>query len=159
MKQPEQNILKLMNHYARILNKLHALGVTRTYNSPVGDYAEWLVSKKMNLTLQPNSSAGFDAQNEATHLRYQIKSRWERQTSSARSRKLNVIRNYKNKQFDFLIVIIFGDVFNVKEAYCIAHKILPKYGQYNKHQNGYVLTVNRNWLTDPNIKNITHLFN
>ncbi|MCM1284072.1 MAG: hypothetical protein NC180_10315 [Muribaculaceae bacterium] len=32
--------------YAEILNSLYEAGIVRTYNSPVGDYAEWLVSKK-----------------------------------------------------------------------------------------------------------------
>ena len=67
-----------MNMYADILSELNARGVVRTYNSPVGDYAEWLVAEKMDLKLEKNSKKGYDAYNLSTDTRYQIKSRWER---------------------------------------------------------------------------------
>ena len=157
MKTSEKDVLKQMHKYIQILEKLNQMGVTRTYNSPVGDYAEWLVSKKLNLTLEHNSKKGFDALDK-NEKRYQIKSRWERGKTTPNSRQLNVIRNYEEKQFDFLIIVIFDGKFNVKEAYCIPHKIIGKYGKYKSHQNGYVLTVCRNLLADKNIKNITPLF-
>ncbi|WP_428073582.1 hypothetical protein [Candidatus Avelusimicrobium aviculae] len=51
----EKDVLKLMHKYTQILEELKQLEVTRTYNSPVGDYAEWLTSKKLDLTLEHNS--------------------------------------------------------------------------------------------------------
>lgn len=153
----EKDVLKLMHKYTQILEELKQLEVTRTYNSPVGDYAEWLTSKKLDLTLEHNSKKGFDALDK-NKKRYQIKSRWERGKTTPNSRQLNVIRNYTKKQFDFLIIVIFDGKFNVKEAYCIPHQMIGKYGKYNAHQNGYTLTVYGNWLSDKNIKNITPLF-
>ena len=39
--------VELMNLYAEVLIELNQRKVVRTYNSPVGDYAEWLVSEKL----------------------------------------------------------------------------------------------------------------
>ena len=44
-----EQILALMNQYAAVLITLNERGVIRTYNSPVGDFAEWLVSQKLGL--------------------------------------------------------------------------------------------------------------
>mgnify|MGYP000141450192 FL=1 len=115
----DKSTIELMNMYAQILTELKARSVIRTYNSPIGDYAEWLVSKKLGLTLEKNSKKGYDAYEPSTKTRYQIKSRWERGTPSAQSRELSVIRNYEENQFDSLIVLIFNAYFKVKEAYAM----------------------------------------
>ena len=44
----DKTSIELMNMYADILSELNVRGVVRTYNSPVGDYAEWLVAEKMD---------------------------------------------------------------------------------------------------------------
>ena len=111
----EAEIKGKLKDYAAILNVLYSAGIVRTYNSPVGDYAEWLVSTKLRLELQQNSAAGFDALDKATGLRYQIKSRWMHPGKN--SRQLNVIRDYEKKPFDYLIAVIFGVSFDVEEAY------------------------------------------
>lgn len=72
-----EQILALMNQYAAVLITLNERGVIRTYNSPVGDFAEWLVSQKLGLRLEKNSARGLDATG-SDGLRYQIKCRWER---------------------------------------------------------------------------------
>ena len=154
----EKSSIELMNMYAEILAELNARNVVRTYNSPVGDYAEWLVAEKMGLMLENNSKKGYDAYDPQTGLRYQIKSRWERGKVTTQSRELNVIRNYHDKQFDFLVVIIFNNQFNVKEAYMIPHGTIKKYANYNKHQNGYVLIARGPVLVDESTNNITREF-
>lgn len=53
--------VELMNLYAEILAELNRRNVVRTYNSPVGDYAEWLVAEKLGLVLEHNSQKGYDA--------------------------------------------------------------------------------------------------
>lgn len=146
--------IELMNIYADILTELNRRRVVRTYNSPVGDYAEWLVAEKLGLELEVNSQKGFDAYDSSSNRRYQIKSRWERDNPSHQSRELNVIRNYEENQFDFLIVVIFGERFNIKEAYNIPHDVIKQYARYNRHQNGYILTAMGQVLRDNRVKNI-----
>lgn len=151
----EKSPIELMNLYAGILAELNDRKVVRTYNSPVGDYAEWLVAEKLGFVLMDNSQKGYDAYDPGTGLRYQIKSRWERGVATTQSRELNVIRNYDDNQFDFLIIVIFNGHFGIKEAYMLPHNIIKLYARYNKHQNGYILIANGDVLLDANTKNIT----
>ena len=106
-----EQILALMNQYAAVLITLNERGVIRTYNSPVGDFAEWLVSQKLGLRLEKNSARGLDATG-SDGLRYQIKCRWERTDfPTPQSRELGVIRSLEKNQFDFLIAVIFDSTF------------------------------------------------
>lgn len=120
--------------------------------------AEWLVSVKMGLQLEQNSKKGYDAFNSKDGLRYQVKSRWGRGVPSAQSRELNVIRDYDDKQFDYLIVIIFDEHFDVKEAYLIPHDAIRNYARYSKYQNGYILVAMGAVLSDRRVVNITTSF-
>lgn len=151
----DKSSIELMNMYAEILAELNSRNVVRTYNSPVGDYAEWLVAEKLGFVLEHNSQKGYDAYDPKTGLLYQIKSRWERGAISVQSRELNVIRNYDYKQFDYLIVVIFDKYFGVKEAYMMPHDTIKPYARYNKHQNGYILIAKGAVLADKNTENIT----
>lgn len=148
----EEEVKKKLKDYASILHTLYAAGIVRTYNSPVGDYAEWMVSLKLGLELQKNSTAGFDALDRDTGLRYQIKSRWMHPGKN--SRQLNVIRNYNQKTFDYLIAVIFGVDFEMEEAYLIPHAIIQKYFPMNHHQNGIVVTLTNELISDSQVKDI-----
>ncbi len=149
--------VELMNLYAEVLIELNQRKVVRTYNSPVGDYAEWLVPEKLGYTLEQNSQKGYDAYDPKTGFRYQIKSRWERGAISVQSRELNVIRNYEDNQFDYLIIVIFDSNFGVKEAYMLPHDTIKPYAKYSKHQNGYLLVAKGAVLVDHRTKNIADL--
>ena len=63
-----------------------------------------------------------------------------------------------DKQFDYLVVVIFDAHFDVKEAYLIPHNIICQYARYNKHQNGYILVAMGRVLEDANVINLTTLF-
>jgi hypothetical protein len=52
---------ELLLLHAQVLMELKGRGVVKTVNNPIGDYAEWLVSKSLDCTLQKNSNSGFDA--------------------------------------------------------------------------------------------------
>lgn len=148
--------MELVQLYASILKELNNRKVVRTFNSPVGDYAEWLFAKVYNLSLESNSKKGYDVIDSKNNIRYQIKSRWF--NSVRESRQLNVIRNYEDKQFDYIIAIFFNENFKVKEVYKIPHEVVGDYGVYSKHQNGYILTVNQSVINDKRVENITTKF-
>ena len=101
----DKTTVELLEMYSDILTQLNERKIVRTYNSPVGDYAEWLVAKSLGLKLEKNSKKGCDAIDEETNVRYQIKSRWERNSISKGSRKLSVIRNYEDNQPRYIILI------------------------------------------------------
>ena len=150
----EPEVKQKLKDYADIINSLYAAGIVRTYNSPVGDYAEWLVSTKLGLELQKNSEKGYDAIDVNSGVRYQVKSRWMHPGKN--SRQLNVIRNYLDNQFDYLVAVIFGVDFEVVEAYLIPHDLIGEYFPLNNHQNGIVVTLTNWFIKDDRVKNITN---
>lgn len=151
----ETEIKGKLKDYAEILNSLYSAGIVRTYNNPVGDYAEWLVSEKLGLELQKNSKEGYDAL-DSTGLRYQIKSRWMHpgKNKNEKNKQLNVIRNYDKKSFDYLVAVIFGENFEVEEAYLIPHAIIGEYFSWNKHQNGFLVTLTKDFVTNTKVEDI-----
>jgi len=150
----EFTISNLFKYFAYILDELKERNVIRTRNNPVADYAEWLVAKSFDLSLERNSRAGYDAINNRGE-RFQIKSR--RLDPTNKSRQLSVIRNLKEKEFDYLIGVLFEKEFTVKEAYKIPHKIIENYARFSKHQNGHILNLKGRILEDPKVKNITQI--
>jgi hypothetical protein len=80
----------LLQHYSRILDELRLRKVVRTSNSPIGDYAEWLIANQLGLTLVSNSTSGYDAV-DVNGVKFQIKGR--RLTPRNQSRQLSAIRN------------------------------------------------------------------
>lgn len=148
----------IMAQYAAILKKLNDEKVVRTHNSPVGDYAEWLTAETLKLSLCRNSKAGYDAIDEITNVRYQVKSRWDH-SGKGTSFVFNVIRDLdKGDPFDFLIAIVFAPDFSVKKAYRIAVADVRRITKHNAHQNGRILTINSHTAVNPAIEDITNLF-
>lgn len=147
--------LELLRRYYQIIDELKTRKVVRTYNNPVADYAEWLVAKKLNLKLSISSHKGYDAIGKSGK-RYQIKARRLRPLKP--SRQMGVIRNLKNKEFDILIGILFNEKLDVEFAYAIPIKIILKFAQWSKHQNGYILQLRGSILTAKSVKNITPRF-
>ena len=84
MESDERKVEELLRLYSGVIRELKAYKVIRT-NNVVGEYAEWLVSKRMNLTLAPPSEKGYDASSRdesGREIRYQIKSRWDSESEA-----------------------------------------------------------------------------
>ena len=106
---------ELLALYGSILTVLRERGVTRSENSPVGDYAEHLASLAFGLTLINNSAIGYDGV-DAEGVRYQVKGR--RITRWNQSRHLSAIRGLAadGAPFDVLLGILFDGEFRVWRA-------------------------------------------
>ena len=103
----------LLNAYAVALHGLRSHGVIRSFNSPVGDIAEWIVSKKLQLTLTPMSNRSHDAI-DASGARYQIKARWC--PGANRSKQLGAVRDLASDPFEFLVAVVFDGDFIIDYA-------------------------------------------
>lgn len=147
------SVHELLSLQADAIDELKKRGVLRTKNNPVGDYAEWLVSHALNLTLAKNSSAGYDALSQSEpNKRVQIKAR--RVTPNNRSRQLGVIRNLETKDFDDLVAVIFNELYEIEEAVSIPHAVISEYSSFRAHVNGHVLHIRGALLTDARVRNI-----
>lgn len=146
---------QLLQYYGQILDELRSRKIVRTSNSPVGDYAEWLVANRLGLTLATNSTSGYDAVDQSG-VKYQIKCR--RLTQHNSSRQLSAIRNLNNHDFDYLIAVLFNEKYEVKQVVKIPHEIIGKYASFRKHVNAHILILRENILNDPMIEDLTQLF-
>jgi hypothetical protein len=146
---------ELLQHYSRILDELRARKVVRTSNSPIGDYAEWLIANQLGLTLVTNSTSGHDAV-DALGVKFQIKGR--RLTSRNQSRQLSAIRNLESHDFDYLIAVLFNEKVEIQQVVKIPHEIIGKYARYSEHVHAHILVLQQNILNDPMAEDITEAF-
>jgi hypothetical protein len=151
-----KDIIDQLQDYANILINLKEKGVVRTFNSPVGDFAEWYVAQKFNLTLEHNSKAGYDAI-DSKGVKYQIKARWIHEESKNANRRLSVIRNLEKKDFDILIGIIFDEDFGILEAYKIHIDNIIGLTNKNEYQNGHIITLTPKLWKDGIAEDITQI--
>ncbi len=145
---------KLLTLLGDILDELGERGVVRSRNNPVADYAEWIVSRALNLKLQANSTQGFDALDSAG-MRYEIKGR--RLHPKNESRQLSFIRNLDKQQFDILIGVLFWRDFSILEAYKIPHHLIGRFARYSSHANGHLLVLKGDILVHPEVERIDAL--
>lgn len=143
--------LELLSLHSKILTVLRSREVIRTKNNPVGDYAEWLVSKALGMTLLSNSSAGADAI-DADGMKVQIKAR--RVTPDNPSRQLSALRNYEATDFDYLIAVIFDENYNILDSYKIPHEVIRDYARHSVHVNAHIINLKGAILTDPRVMSI-----
>lgn len=71
---------------------------------------------------------------------------------------LAIVRNVGNVLFDYLIAVIFGNDFEVAEAYKVPHDVIGEYFLYKEHQNGVVVTLGSNFIQDTRVEDITYIF-
>lgn len=147
-KQQDQELLKL---YSELLEELRKRRLTRTNNNPVADYAEKVAVEHLGLKQAHKEAKGYDA-TDGEGGKYQIKGR--RITRHNSSRQLGVIRNLDDNLFDFLIAVVFDEVFNLCEMWKIPHSIIKRYGKWSHQQNGYVLHLQGNLLLDAEVERI-----
>jgi hypothetical protein len=142
----------LLATHSAAMNELRARGVLRTQNNPTGDYTEWLVSRHLGLSLEGNSSKGFDAV-DSNGLRYQIKGR--RVTHANPSTQLGVIRDIVGANFDFLIAVVFDEDWTVHRAVKIPHGVVGGISRFREHVNGHVMHLRSSILSHEFVEDIT----
>jgi hypothetical protein len=145
-------VADLLAAHSAAISELRSRGVLRTQNNPTGDYTEWLVARHFGLTLEGNSSKGFDAV-DATGLRFQIKGR--RISKSNPSTQLSAIRDIAGINFDFLIAVVFDEDWSILTAVKIPHDAVSSISQFRAHVNGHVMHLRPSILANEFVENIT----
>ena len=143
---------ELLALYIAVLKELRRRKVVRSTNNPVADYAEFLVSRAMELKLATKSTIGYDA-TDAMGKRYEIKSR--RITAHNKSRQLSVIRGLDNHHFDYLAGILFAEDFALQRACLVPFEVVKKEADYREHVNGWILHLRESLWELPGVRDIT----
>ena len=136
------------------MTELQRRGILRSDNTPTGDYAEWIVSQALGLSLEGNSKAGYDAIG-SDGTRYQIKAR--RLVTTKTSRQLSAIRNLDQDPFDYLIIVLFGPAFEVLECWQVPIDVVREHAIWTKHVNGHRLHARGAVLSDPRVTRLSHV--
>ncbi|MCO5413500.1 hypothetical protein [Ralstonia mojiangensis] len=139
--------------YSTVLYALQRQGVIRSYNNPVGDVAEWMVSKHLKLTLMPPSWKHFDA-TDASGGRYQIKARrlWGKNRSSQFT-----VRGIEATPFDYLACVIFEGDFFVRRAAVVPMELLRLICKPTNDPNVQRFNFSRDVITLPGVFDISVL--
>lgn len=127
---------ELLATYSELMEELRRRQVVRTSNNPAADYAEKIAMQRLTLIQVGKEQKGFDAV-DAQGCKYQIKGR--RLTRHNSSRQLSVIRNLNEHLFDYLVAVIFDEVFAVQEIWKIPHRFIVDHSTFSQHQNGHIL--------------------
>lgn len=149
------NEKELLWLHAAIIDELKFRKVVRTKNNPVGDYTEWLVAKALNLKLANNSASGYDGVDE-NGITYQIKGR-RRTTPENKSRQLSAIRKLNDKDFDYLVGVIFDQNYAIIDAVVVPHGVVVEYSTYREHVNAHILHLRGAILEDSRVRSIREI--
>lgn len=149
---PDLSTRGLLAAHCAVLAELRRRGVIRSHNNPTGDYAEWLVSSKLGLTLADKSVKGYDAI-DAKNIRYQIKAR--RTTVENPSTQLSVIRDLAGNDFDVLVGVVFDSEWNVVLAARMTRDAVASIASFRRHVNGHVMHLRCSVLSVAGVDDIT----
>lgn len=149
-KRPAEDLFAI---HAAILDELRKRGLVRSYNNPVGDYAERLVCHALDLVPTANSASGYDAYDEATGKRYQIKAR--RLTEHNKSRLLSSLRVLETDPFDFLVGVLFDAHLRPARACVVPISVVKTNVGFSAHTNAHRFVLRDSVWQLPGVEDIT----
>jgi hypothetical protein len=121
-------IQQLIANYIKSRDALKEAGILRTDRNLQGDYAEWFVTKKLNLTLSESTiQKGFDAR-DADGKTYQIKSRMVYATDQNTSFDFQSL----DHKFDYLIGVFFSKDLEVIKIIKVPYEAVLEHTVKNK---------------------------
>lgn len=145
---------QLLAAWCALMATLKQRGVVRSANNPVADYTESLVASALELSLEAQSKAGYDAR-DAAGLRYQIKGR--RLAAHNTPPQLGAIRSLDAKPFDLLAAVVYDAGLSILHAALIPIAVVAEASRYSSHSNSHVLIFRRSLLDDPRVTDITQV--
>ena len=131
----EMTSSQLLANYADIGDELRRREVTRSANNPAGDYAEHLFCLAFGWERAGNSVKSYDAIDQTSGSRYQVKSR--RLTDATTSRQVSALRGLDGDCFDYLAGILFSRDFSVSRAAIVPYSTVLENSKYGVHTNSW----------------------
>ncbi len=135
--------LDLLSTYESILAELARRGVTRTNDSPVGQYAEWLAARVLDGVLEANSVKSHDLICDEFG-RVQVKSRVVRGNAKRAETQLSPFRSF---EFDNALILLFDVSYAVVSATIVAADLIRSAGRQSSHVNGLIVRATSSLLS------------
>ncbi len=126
--------LELLNLHGKVLEELRTREIIRSSNNPVGDYTEHLCCQAFGWQQADNSEKDVDAVGK-DGIRYQIMGR--RMTRHNNSRQLGAIRRLPEKNFDYVVGVLFDEDFTILRAALIPHALVLENAKYVEATNSW----------------------
>lgn len=142
---------QLITMYGEILTELQQRGITRTRNSPVGDYAEWLVAKALGGDLLPNSAKSADVVTP-TGRRLQVKCRVIGPTTRS-SEGFSVFRSFDFD--DAVFVVLEPSAYMVVRAVSVPSASVAAIARFRAHVAGSWIGVRTDLMALPGAVDLT----
>ena len=105
-------VLELLRSYEAILEELIQRGVSRTYDAPVGQYAEWLAEQRLDGKRAANAEKSYDL-TCPDFGKVQVEARIARGHSKRGEKQLSPFRSF---DFCHALVLIFESDYTVQSA-------------------------------------------
>lgn len=133
--------------WAKSMRELRVRQLTRTSNTPVGDYAERICCERFGLRRSGFSEKSIDAIDDAGR-RYQIKGR--RLTPENPSRQLGAVRDIQSDPFDLLLAVFFNEDLDLQEIWSIPCSVV-KEAEYIARTNSTRFVLTKAVQRDPRV--------
>lgn len=144
---------ELLRLYVNVLHELVRREFVRSTNNPVADLSEYLVVKALGLTRVKKSTKGFDATDDKTGMKYEIKAR--RATSHNPSRMLSAIRDIEARHFDYLVGVLFSETFDLSKACIVPFETVRSLSKHRPHVNAAIFELKDSVWSLPGVTDIT----
>jgi hypothetical protein len=152
LKVSDLTVPELLALHAHIADELIARRITRSYNNPTGDLAEYLFCNAFGWNQVGKSNAHIDAV-AADGTRYQIKGR--RVTLQNKSRQLGVIRDLNGEHFDFLAGVLFKEDYTISRAAIIPCSVVLERAAFVERTNSHRFLLRDDVWNAPGVCDVT----
>lgn len=146
------NPRQLLALHGKIADELIARRITRSYNNPTGDFAEFLFCRAFEWQLVPKSNKHVDAI-ASNGVRYQIKGR--RITRRNKSRQLGTLRDLNGEHFDFLAGVLFKEDYGVLRAAIIPKPVVLAHAVFVNWTNSHRFLLRDEIWSVPGVQDVT----
>jgi hypothetical protein len=143
-----RSVRELLSLWAGTLRELRSRGVVRTFNSPIGDIAEELVSRHYGGERGSFSQKTWDVRVGDELL--QVKALWRNE--GGKRTALSPVRS--DDGYDAVIVVVFDEELRVETAFRIPREVVNELFARSRHVNGRVIRLGRRLLDDPRVERI-----
>jgi hypothetical protein len=148
------NHRELMILYGKATERLREMGIVRSSNNVIADYAEFLAIKALDVTLPRQSTPGYDC-TDTQLRRYEIKAR--RRTFSSKPTHFSTLRRLDQQLFDFLVGVLFDAEFGIIQAGILPHSAVMRIARLKPYVNGHYVYL-RNFWAAPELRDVTDQF-
>ena len=142
-------ILELLKAHGSIESELKRRGFVGKRGDVVGPYAEALARGALGLVDLGHNYKGADAEDPLNpQVRYQIKGRRE-------DSLLGAIKRIHEREFDYLVGVVFHDDFTVLRAAMVSYDVLVGLKELRKTVNGHQLSLTNTTLRRDGVEDIS----